>query len=216
MLVWPDEDAPAWALGDRCVRATLRTPERHDRDFIVLDVVRRDAELRLIAGYTGERKCHHGRSSRSVRAANVLLGNIRVGELADRALDDSGGMKLLEHGFDLWLCIALGLKMLDKLRAPDLSLSIEVPRAIFLSAHKAAQKNTAGSPIISDLTGKRRVQYKTEKTLSAELHKLCREHDYTRRFEKALTTILKKKSKGAKKSGRALALKVVRALAKTA
>lgn len=43
---------------------------------------------------------------------------------------------------------------------------IEVPRAIFLSARKAAQQHTAGSPIISDLTGKRRVQYKTEKTLS--------------------------------------------------
>ena len=89
---------------------------------------------------------------------------------------------------------------------------LEVPRALFVSAHKAAQKNTAGSPIISDLTGKRRVQYKTEQTLSAELHKLCREHDYTKRFEKAVTKILKKKSKGAKKSGRALALKVVRAL----
>jgi len=89
---------------------------------------------------------------------------------------------------------------------------IEVPRAIFLSAHKAAQKASAGDPIISDLTGMRRVQYKTEVTLASELHKLCREHDYTKRFEKALRTILKNKSKGPKKRGRALGLKLVKAL----
>ena len=89
---------------------------------------------------------------------------------------------------------------------------IGVQRAIFLSAHKSATRNAGSSPIISDLTGRRRVQYKTESTLSLELHKLCREHDFTKRFEKALTKILKGRSKGAKKSGRALALKVVRAL----
>jgi hypothetical protein len=89
---------------------------------------------------------------------------------------------------------------------------IEIPRAIFLSAHKAAQKVSAGDPIISDLTGMRRVQYNTEKQLEAELRKLCRDHDYTKRFEKALGKILKNKSKGAKKSGRALALNLVKAL----
>jgi hypothetical protein len=89
---------------------------------------------------------------------------------------------------------------------------IDAPRAIFLSAHKAAQRGNAGSPIISDLTGMRRVQYKTEQTLATELHKLCRDHDYTKRFEKALTRILRKRSQGGKKSGRALALKVIHAL----
>jgi hypothetical protein len=89
---------------------------------------------------------------------------------------------------------------------------IEVPRAIFLSAHKAAQKQSAGSPIISDLLGMRRVQYKTDKTLTAELQKLCRDHDYTKRFEKALRAALKGTSKGRKKRGRALALKLVHAL----
>lgn len=88
---------------------------------------------------------------------------------------------------------------------------IEVPRAIFLSAHKAAQKN-ATSPIISDLHGMRRTQYKTEKTLSSEMEKLCREHDFTKRFEKALSKILKGRTKGGKKSGRALALKIVHSL----
>ena len=89
---------------------------------------------------------------------------------------------------------------------------IEVPRALFLSAHKSAQRGSAGSPMISDLTGMRRVQYKTEATLSVELHKLCRDHDYTKRFEKALRTILKNRSKGKKKSGRSLALKLIKAL----
>jgi len=89
---------------------------------------------------------------------------------------------------------------------------LEVPRAIFLSAHKAANRNSAGSPIISDLTGKRRVQYKTEQTLLKELERLCREHDYTRRFEKALGNILKNKPKGDKKRRRGLALKAIRAL----
>lgn len=89
---------------------------------------------------------------------------------------------------------------------------IEVPRVILLSSHKAAQKVPAGSPIISDLGGKRRIQYKTEASLARELHKFCKEHDYTKRFEKALRQALKGSSKGGKKSGRALALKIVRAL----
>jgi hypothetical protein len=89
---------------------------------------------------------------------------------------------------------------------------IEVPRAIFLSAHKLAQKATAGEPIISDLTGMRRVQYKKEATLATELDKLSRQHDYAKRFEMALRKTLKGKSQGAKKSSRTLALKLVKAL----
>lgn len=89
---------------------------------------------------------------------------------------------------------------------------IGVPKSIFLSAHKAAQKGSTTSPIISDLHGQRRVQYKTEQTLSSELHRLCRDHDFTKRFEKALTKVLAGKTAGAKKSGRTLALKVMRGL----
>jgi len=88
---------------------------------------------------------------------------------------------------------------------------IDVPRSIFLSAHKAS-RSLSLSPIISDLGGKRRIQYKTEKSLLNELHKFCRDHDYTKRFEKALLSALKNHSKGEKKSGRALALKIIRAL----
>lgn len=88
---------------------------------------------------------------------------------------------------------------------------IDIPRAIFLSAHKSSHKGETESPIISDLTGRRRTQYKTEKTLSNELNKLCREHPYTRRYEKAVATATKGKPRGAKKSGRALVLKAIRA-----
>jgi hypothetical protein len=72
---------------------------------------------------------------------------------------------------------------------------------------------SVSGPIISDLHGKRRVSYKNERALSNELHKLCREHDYTKRFEKALkvaNTGLKKKGK--KKRARTLAIKITRAL----
>lgn len=89
---------------------------------------------------------------------------------------------------------------------------LNVPRAIFLSAHKAARRSSGAEPIISDLTGMRRVPYKTEKALAAALSSLCRDHDYTKRFEKALGTTLRGLSKGEKKSGRTLALKLVRAL----
>jgi hypothetical protein len=89
---------------------------------------------------------------------------------------------------------------------------IGVPKSLFLSAHKASHKSSAASPIISDLHGQRRVQYKTEKALSAEMQRLCQAHDFTKRFEKAMPRVLKGKQGGAKKSARTLALKVVRAL----
>lgn len=88
---------------------------------------------------------------------------------------------------------------------------MEVPRAIYLSTHKAAQK-TAGTPIISDLGGRRRVQYKTEASLSVALHKLSREHDYTLRFEQALVQALASYAKGKKKRMRTLAVKLLRVL----
>jgi hypothetical protein len=88
---------------------------------------------------------------------------------------------------------------------------IEVPRSIFLSGHKAAQRTSGGSPIISDLTGMRRVQYKNEAALASELNKLCREHDYTKRFELALKKSVSRMNRHKKKSFRTLALKTIRA-----
>lgn len=88
--------------------------------------------------------------------------------------------------------------------------ALGIPRAIYMSIHKAARA-TAGAPIISDLGGKRRNQYKTETALSAHLHTFCKNHDYTIRFEKFLSKASRSLSKGAKKSQRSLALKIIHA-----
>jgi hypothetical protein len=88
---------------------------------------------------------------------------------------------------------------------------IQLPKAIFLSTHKAAQKN-AGAPIISDLGGKKRSQYKTDSKLQSELRSFCKNHDYTKRFERGLSTIYEPLPKGQKKRKRSLALKLIHIL----
>jgi len=86
-----------------------------------------------------------------------------------------------------------------------------IDRVIYVSTHKAAS-HTPGNPIISDLGGKRRVQYKTEKMLSAHLHAFAREHSYTQRFETFFKRAFRRLKKGDKKSQRTLAIKVIHAL----
>lgn len=86
--------------------------------------------------------------------------------------------------------------------------ALNIPRAIYMSTHKAT-KAASGAPIISDLGGKKRNQYKTETVLSVHLHAFCRDHDYTKRFEKFLTKASRSLDKGAKKSRRSLALKII-------
>lgn len=81
---------------------------------------------------------------------------------------------------------------------------------LYVSTHRATHKTTNGAPILSDLGGQRRVQYKTEKALTAALTKFSSQHDFNLRYEKALAYALKGKSKGQKKSLRALSLKMIR------
>jgi hypothetical protein len=88
---------------------------------------------------------------------------------------------------------------------------LEIDRVIYVSTHKAAT-SSAGSPIISDLGGKRRVQYKTEKSLKSHLETFARGHDYTLRYETFVKKAFARLTKGGKKSSRTLALKVVHAL----
>lgn len=66
--------------------------------------------------------------------------------------------------------------------------------------------------MISDLGGKRRVEYKNETGLSRALHRFAADHDYTKRFEKALVQAGRGVAKGPKKRLRALSLKLVHAL----
>lgn len=75
---------------------------------------------------------------------------------------------------------------------------LDIPRAIYLSVHKAA-KPTVGGPIITDLGGKRRIQYTNEQSLIKHLETFCKKHDFTTRFEKALASSLKGTKAGQKK-----------------
>lgn len=88
----------------------------------------------------------------------------------------------------------------------------DIPRALYLCTHKATRKATKDAPIISDLAGKSQNHYKQQDDLSNLLADLCRNHAYTKRFERFMATKFKRASKGEKKSGRALALKIIHAL----
>jgi len=75
--------------------------------------------------------------------------------------------------------------------------AIDLPRAIYLSTHKAAS-SSKGSAIISDLSGKRR---------RAQLEWLCKNHDYTKRFEAFLSRHGRRLGGAEKRHRRVLALK---------
>lgn len=87
----------------------------------------------------------------------------------------------------------------------------DVPRALYLSTHKAAKRAT-DAPIIADLAGKRRNQYAQVQGLLKLLRDFCDHHPYTRRFEQFLAKSGKRRDKGAKKRMRALCLKIIHTL----
>jgi hypothetical protein len=88
----------------------------------------------------------------------------------------------------------------------------DIPRLLYFCTHGAAAKATRDHPIISDLAGKRRVQYTQETRLVTLLSTFSGKHSYTVRFERFMATRFKRMSKGTKKRMRALALKIVHAL----
>ncbi len=85
--------------------------------------------------------------------------------------------------------------------------AVDLPRAIYLSTHKAA--SSSRGDIISDLGGKRRVEYKNEQSLQARLDVFSKDHDYTKRFEAFMVKRVRTKKKGEKRKQRTLALKMV-------
>jgi hypothetical protein len=85
----------------------------------------------------------------------------------------------------------------------------DIPRALYISGHKAASKQSRENPIISDLAGKRRNTYKNESSLTQLLNLFAKNHNYTKQFEKFLSKVFRKSSKGKKKRNRALALKII-------
>ncbi|TAK10028.1 hypothetical protein EPO44_00545 [bacterium] len=88
----------------------------------------------------------------------------------------------------------------------------DIPRVLYLCTHGAAKRSSTDQPIISDLAGKQRMQYAQEERLLTLLRTLSKQHSYTLRFERFLTTKSKRKSKGDKKRARSLALKVIHSL----
>ncbi|MCZ7641358.1 MAG: hypothetical protein M5U12_38050 [Verrucomicrobia bacterium] len=84
----------------------------------------------------------------------------------------------------------------------------DIKRALYISAHKASQK-AKDQPIISDLAGKTRQQYKNEPALKRLLGAFSASHPYTKRFESFLDQRFRGNPKGEKKRLRSLALKVI-------
>lgn len=93
-----------------------------------------------------------------------------------------------------------------------LAEATDLPRSLYLSTHGAGKNASKDSPIISDLAGKRRNQYKQEARLKTLLVEFSKQHAYTVRFERFLSTKFSRRSKGEKKRTRALALKVIHSL----
>jgi hypothetical protein len=90
--------------------------------------------------------------------------------------------------------------------------ALDIPRALYVSTHGRANPASLDPPIIADLAGKRRNQYKQEARLKRLLQDFAANHPYSVRFERFLVDVGRRASKGAKKRNRALALKIIHAL----
>lgn len=92
------------------------------------------------------------------------------------------------------------------------SEALDIPRVLYVSTHGGTTTTSSDPPIIADLAGKRRNQYKQEASLKGLLHDFSNKHPYTVRFKRFLGDTGKSLNKGAKRRNRALALKVVHSL----
>ena len=86
--------------------------------------------------------------------------------------------------------------------------ALDIKRVLYLSARKKSA-GRSDSPIISDLAGKRRNQYKTKNTLRLLLRRFCDDHAYTKRFERFISTLFPRAPRGKRKRHRSLALKII-------
>jgi hypothetical protein len=87
--------------------------------------------------------------------------------------------------------------------------AIDILRIIYVSTHGRAAKAASDAPIIADLAGKRRNQYKQEAALARLLYDFSKSHPYVIRFERFLSDTGRRAAKGTKRRNRSLALKVV-------
>jgi hypothetical protein len=88
----------------------------------------------------------------------------------------------------------------------------DIPRALYLSVHRASKGGSKESPIIADLAGKKQNRYSQAEALKRLLRQFCQNHAYTKRFEQFLASRFRRRSKGGKKRLRSLALKIVHQL----
>jgi hypothetical protein len=89
--------------------------------------------------------------------------------------------------------------------------ALDIDRALYLSSRKRPSSRF-DSPIIADLAGKRRNQYKSGKTLVRLLKDFCEQHPYTKRFERFMNDSFRRARRGQRKRLRSLALKVLHSL----
>jgi hypothetical protein len=85
-----------------------------------------------------------------------------------------------------------------------------INKALYFCSRKSA--GNKDHSIISDLAGKVRNHWKTEKSLLTLLRKLADRHPYTKRFKQFVASELKSLPKGAKLRARILALKIIHGL----
>jgi hypothetical protein len=88
----------------------------------------------------------------------------------------------------------------------------DIPRALYLSVHRASSRASKESPIIADLAGKKQNRYSQEQALEKLLRQFCQNHAYTKRFEQFFKATFGRKSKGEKRRLRSLAIKIVHQL----
>lgn len=88
----------------------------------------------------------------------------------------------------------------------------DIPRVLYLSTHKRSKNTNTDSPIIADLAGKRRNQYKQEGGLFDLVRQFSKKHPFTVRFERFLSDTGKRLSKGDKRRNRTLSLKIIHAM----
>jgi len=112
-----------------------------------------------------------------------------------------------------------GAALFDVTKAnPNVSLEygfaegVGVECYIFYCIHKRTQANVPGTAIISNLGGKRRIQYTNVNALESELKKFCKNHPFTTKFEVSLKKAFGRLGKGKKKFYRTLAIKLVHGL----
>ncbi len=88
----------------------------------------------------------------------------------------------------------------------------DVPRALYVSVHKASKPASKESPIIADLAGKKQNRYAQTAALEKLLRQFAQNHAYTKRFEQFLGSNFKRRANGEKKRLRGLALKIIHEL----